>query len=709
MINKRLSEEFEIKEWQVKNIIELIDNDNSLAFIAHYRKQKTGNLDNRTLIKFKQFLKYLKELEEKKTEIINKLSSKGEIDNEIKELIENSETFTEIEDLYEPYAEKDGTPSTIAKSKGLEPLANIIRFQQTKIPIEEIAKDYINEEKGVNTVEDAIRGAEDIIAKKISENIEFKDLIRKISYEEGELEVEAVDKNEESEYELYYDHKESIIDIANHRVLAINRGTNEGFLKVKITTPKDDIVQYLIRHTLISEDYGETYNELTRPYIEEAVYKSYNDIIAPFVERDIRKYIVEKAEKESIEVLSENLKNLLMQKPIRGKVVMGLNPSLYSTSKIAIVDEKGNVLKTDTVYINDIEEFKSTISYLIKEFDVKLIAIGSFTDSNKFEEVISEIIKGTEVKYAIINQTGASDYSQSVFGQIEFPDYEVGHRIAISIAKRLQDPLTELVKIDPKSIGVGQYQHDMEEKKLIEAITNVIDVVVNSVGVDINTASISLLVHVAGIDSVVATNIIRYVKENGPLTTREDFLKIDEFEKETFEQSAGFLRVYNSINRLDETKIHPESYNIAQKFLEKLNLTIDDMGTRKVSLVNVNFKQLAEELNTDQYTLEDIAIQIKNPEIDPRDNMPHVLLRDKSLSINDLKVGMVMEGTIRNVVDFGAFVDLGVYHDGLIHISKMNKGKFINHPTDIVNVGDRVKVKILEIDLSKNRIQLYLM
>ncbi|MDR0911480.1 MAG: helix-hairpin-helix domain-containing protein [Methanobrevibacter sp.] len=857
MIIEELSKEFDMDNKEVNNTISLIDEGNTLPFIAHYRKSLTGNLNNKNLIKFKKMLVFLRSLDAKKKEvlkIISSMDSDDNIDAELKESIENAKNFAELDDISTPFINQDETLSSIAKSKGLNPLANIIRFQQTEIPIEEIAKDFIDENKGINNIEDAITGAKDIIAHIISNNIHFRSLIRKITYEEGKIKTTAVDDSAESHFELYYDHDEAIIDISNHRILAINRGEKEGFLKVKIIAPEEEIIEYLIRHILVDISSNATgkYNEITKPFVEEAVEDAYYNLIAPSIELELRDYLTQKAENQSIEIFSLNLESLLMQKPIRNKVVLGWNASLYDASRIAIVDGNGEVLKTDWVYLSDIEELKTTIKYLIKEYDVDLIALGSFSDSNKFETVISEIIDGTKVEYAVINQAGASEFYQGLFGDMEFPDYELGHRIAISIARRLQDPLSELVKVDPKVIGVGQYQHDMNQEKLINSLSDTIELVVNDVGVDVNKASFSLLVNVSGIDSVVAKNIIDYIKDNGPFTSREELLNVEGMTDEIFKQSAGFLRIHtdneninktitktittninttntntnsNNVNSTnnnktiennekfnenksnnenktstenindsnnsksvkrsttnydnltdnfkkfynkfsdnfdsdnskpepevnssksvstksesvttksdpistklesvstksevsdikiepniyDSTAIHPESYEITDQLLKELNITKKDIGTKRVSLAEIKFTHMAQRLNSDEYTIKDIAINLKNPNADSRDFMSHVMLRKKPLTIGDLKPNMELEGIVRNVVDFGAFIDLGIYHDGLVHISKMNHGQFVNHPSDIVSVGDKVKVRVLEVDRDKNRIQLYLL
>jgi uncharacterized protein len=714
MIVEALSKELNLKNWQIEATIYLIDQGNTIPFIANYRKEATGSLDDKTLRNFKERLNYLRDLEDKKKEIMGTIENQGELTDETRVNINEAETLIELEDILRPYIAKKETKALVAKEKGLEPLANIIRFQQTKISIEEIAKDFISEKHGISTVEEAISGAVDIVTEIISDNANFRNLIRKFTFEEGQLVVEAVDKGISSNYERYYEYKEPIIDIANHRVLAINRGKVENILNVSILAPETEIINYLKRHVLIdfSNDYSEEYNELTRSLIEDAILEAYYKNMAPDINTEIWDFLTEKAENQSIEVFSENLEHLLMQGPIRDKIVLGWNSSPYSGCDLAIVDTIGEVLATDIVYLQDLNSVKKSVLEIIDKYNVDVIALGSSSHSEDLEKIVSDIIDGTDVKYAIINQAGASVYSASVLGEIEFPNFSTGQRIAISIARRLQDPLVELVKVDPKSIGVGQYQHDMDQKKLNESLVNVLEKVVNDVGVDLNTAPIPLLVHVSGIDSVVATNIVKYRDDYGAFTSRNELFKVDKLDYEVFKQSSGFLKVYASSNPLDATKIHPESYELAEKFLKKLDFDLKDVGnlssdSKKLSLIDVNFKDLAKELETGEITLKDIAIQLKNPRFDPRDNMPKTLLRSKALSIDDLKINMTMEGTVRNVVDFGAFVDIGVYHDGLVHISKM-QGGFVSHPSDVVSVGDIVKVKIIDLDLDKNRIQLIL-
>jgi len=714
MISETLAKEFNISSEQSENLINLIKEGNTIPFINSYRKELTNSLDYDSLQKFSERLDYLEKLKKRKDEVKGSIKNKEKLTDEIKKIIDESETLIEIDDIYNQYVEEKETKIESSKKKTLSKLANIIRFQQTEIPIEEIAKDFISSEDGIETVEEAISGSQDIIAGIIADNADFRYLIRKITLEEGKIVTEPVNKDESSVYEIYYDNSEDIYNIASHKVLAINRGESEGFLRVKIEAPKEEIISYLNRHTLIdrSDNHSQDYNEITRKYIEEAILNSYDRLIAPSIEKEIREYLTNRAEDRSIAVFSDNLEHLLMQSPTKNKVILGWYPSLYASSKLAVLDKDGKVLKTAIVNPlgseKNLEETATIVLEFINKYHIDLIALGDIQDSKKLEQIIASIIKGTHVQYALINQAGASAYSSSLLAEIEFPDINKGFRTAISIAKRLQDPLVEFVKVDPKTIGVGQYQHDMNQKKLNESLANIIEKVVNKVGVDLNTASISLLNYVSGIDSAIATDIVRYREENGGFKSRGELKKLDSIDQEIFKQSAGFLKVFSSDNPFDQTSIHPENYEIAKKFIEKLGYSVDDLFIEDLAIDEINIKDLSRELNIGEESLKDIAIQIKNPKIDPRDNMHKPILRSDTLLIEDLKEEMVMKGMVRNVVDFGAFVDIGVHHDGLIHISKMDKGKFVKHPSDIVSVGDIVKVKILEVDLDKNRIQLSL-
>ena len=714
MISETLAKELSIQPWQSRATIDLIDEGNTIPFIARYRKEITGSLDDEILRKFNERLSYLRNLEDKKKQVIESIAEQGKLTDELREKIENAETLVAVDDIYRPYRPKKRTKATIAKEKGLQPLADIILAQETKIPIEEIAKDYLSEEHEVNTVEDAISYAQDIIAEIISDNADFRDFIRKLSFENGEFIISTKDKELSSEYEMYYDYTEAIVKIATHRILAINRGEKEKILKVKIKTPEEEIIDYLKDHILIdhSKDKKKDFNEFTTPILEETILDSYKRLIAPSIEREIRKYKLENAEKKSIKVFSKNLEQLLMQGPIMNKIVLGWDPGFRTGCKLAIVDGIGKVLDTEVVFPtepqNKIEETKKIVKDLIKKYDVDIIALGNGTASRESEQIISDIIEGTKVQYAIVNEAGASVYSASKLATKEFPDFDVGERSAVSIARRLQDPLAELVKIDPKSIGVGQYQHDMNQKNLNESLKTVVEKAVNNVGVDLNTASLSLLSYVSGISSSTASNIVDYREKNGAFISRYDLLKVAKIGPKTFQQCAGFLKVFNSSNILDITTVHPESYEATKALLSKLGYRVEDIGLNNLSF-NLNEKDyevLAEDLAIGEITLQDIVSELKKPGRDPREEMPQPILREDTLEIEDLEEGMVLEGTVRNVVDFGAFVDIGVHQDGLVHISQLVENKFVSHPLDIVNVGDIVDVKIVDVDLKRARIQL---
>lgn len=714
MISETLAKELSIKPWQSKATIELIDEGNTIPFIARYRKEVTGSLNDEILRKFDERLSYLRNLEDKKNQVIESITDQGKMTAVLRKKIENAETLVAVDDIYRPFRPKKRTRATIAKEKGLQGLADIILAQDTKVPIEEVAKDYLSKEHEVNTVEDAISGAQDIIAEVISDNADFRDFIRKFTFENGELAISAKDKEVSSEYEMYYDYTEPISKIATHRVLAINRGEKEKFLKVKINVPEEEIIKYLNHKILVdySDNNKPKYNEFTKFILEEVILDSYKRLISPSIEREIRNYKLENAEKKSIKVFSKNLEQLLMQGPIMNKIVLGWDPAFRTGCKLAIVDETGKVLDTEVVFPtepqNKVEETKKIVLDLIKKHNVDIIALGNGTASRESERIIADIIKGTNVQYVIVNEAGASVYSASKLASEEFPDFNVGQRSAVSIARRLQDPLAELVKIDPKSIGVGQYQHDMNQKNLNESLKNVVERAVNNVGVDLNTASVSLLSYVSGISSAIANNIVGYRDKNGAFISRDDLLKVAKLGPKTFMQCAGFLKVFNSSNILDITTVHPESYEATLALLSKLGYGLKDIGSDNLSfnLNDKDYEKLAEELAIGQITLKDIVNELKKPGRDPRDEMPQPILREDTLEIEDLEEGMVMEGTVRNVVDFGAFVDIGVHQDGLIHISQLVENKFVAHPLDIVSVGDIVDVKILNVDLDKRRIQL---
>ncbi|MEA4957646.1 Protein YhgF [bioreactor metagenome] len=727
MITKTLAEELNIKPWQTEATIKLIDEGNTIPFIARYRKEATGSLDDEILRKFGERLGYLRNLEERKEQILNSIKEQGKLTEDLKIAIEKCETLVEVEDIYRPYKPKKRTRATIAKEKGLEGLANLILEQTTDVPISEIAKEYLSEEKEVFTIEEAIQGAKDIIAEIISDNADFRRSIRGITFKTGNLAIGAKDKENSSEYEMYYDYNEKLSNIAIHRILAINRGEKEKLLKVKIEAPVDDIIEYLNRHMLIdySKDNFEKiepeYNEFTKDLIEESVSDSYKRLIAPSIEREIRASLTEIAEEKSVLVFSKNLEQLLMQGPIQNKVVLGWDPAFRTGCKLAVIDEFGKVLDTDVIYPtepqNKVSESKNRVLELIREYDIDIIALGNGTASRESEQIIVDIIKGTNVQYVIVNEAGASVYSASKLATEEFPDFNVGERSAVSIARRLQDPLAELVKIDPKSIGVGQYQHDMNQKKLGESLKSVVEKAVNNVGVDLNTASVALLSYVSGVSLAVAKNIVKYREEEGIFKSRKELLKVAKLGPKAFEQCAGFLKVYGSDNLLDITTVHPESYKATEKLIKNLGYNLKDFkatiqNLKKIHFDKLNnlhgsdFKRLATDLDIGDITLRDIVSELKKPGRDPREEMPQPILRSDTLEIEDLEEGMILEGTVRNVVDFGAFVDIGVHQDGLVHISQLVENKFVNHPLDIVSVGDIVEIKVIDVDVERRRIQL---
>lgn len=724
MIADTLSQELNIKNSQAKSVIKLIDDGNTIPFIARYRKELTGSLDDEVLRKFDERLKYLRNLEDKKETVLKTIEEQGKLTDELKQAILECKTLVELEDLYRPYKPKRRTRATIAKEKGLEELANTILAQEIQVPIEEIAKDYItppdsdiDDELRVNDTKEAIEGAQDIIAEIISDNASFRSLIRELSYEDGELISEAKDKDIESVYDMYYDYNEEVSKIASHRVLAINRGEKEKFLKIKISAPEEDIISYLTRHVLINKGGKPTkpiYNKYTEETLKEAIQDSYKRLIAPAIERELRNQLFEKAEDKSIKVFSKNLEQLLMQAPIINKVVLGWDPAFRTGCKLAVVDEYGKVLETGLVYPtepqNKIAETRSTVRDLIFKYDINLIAIGNGTASRESEAIVADIIKDLDVQYVIVNEAGASVYSASELASEEFPDYNVGERSAISIARRLQDPLAELVKIDPKSIGVGQYQHDMNQKKLGESLDNVVEKSVNEVGVDLNTASVSLMEHVSGISKSVAKNIVAYREENGKFYTRDELLKVKKLGPKAYEQCAGFMKVKGP-NPLDNTTVHPESYGATIAFLSSLGYSLEDLENKKIKeadldLSDKQFEDLSKELGIGFITLNDIAKELKKPGRDPRDEMPQPILRKDVLTMEDLEEGMVLSGTVRNIVDFGIFVDIGVHQDGMVHKSQITDNQFVKHPMDFVSVGDIIEVKVLDVDINRHRIQL---
>lgn len=711
MIVKTLEKELNLANWQVKKVIKLIDDGNTIPFIARYRKDVTGSLNDETLRKFDERLKYLRNLEEKKDKVMKRVEELGKLDDDLKSQILRAETLVELEDIYRPFKSKKQTRATKAREKGLEPLANIILKQKVKESVKNIAKKYVTDE--VKTPEEAIQGAQDIIAEIISDNSTFRKKIRQNTFHTGQIETKAKDKDTSTEYDIYYNYSEKVKRIPPHRILAINRAENEGIIKAKITCDSDEIIKYLNRHMLknisrIPEKIE--YNKYTTPIIKEAVSDAYKRLISPAIEREIRNSLTEKAEEKSIEVFAKNLNQLLMESPLVGKTILGWDPAFRTGCKLAIIDKTGKVLDTALIYPiapqNKVKESIKTVSELIEKYDINVIAIGNGTASRESEEIVSQIIKNTNVEYIIVNEAGASVYSASKLADEEFPEFSEGERSAVSIARRLQDPLAELVKIDPKSIGVGQYQHDMNQKRLNESLTGVVEKVVNEVGVDLNTASVSLLNYVSGIGNTTAKNIIKYREENGSFKNRKELLKVNKLGKKTFEQCAGFIKIDNPDYPLDNTTIHPESYDATLKLLDNLNYSVNDIGTSKLKLNNINIKELSERLDIGQETLKDIIKELKKPGRDPREDMPKPMLRKNVLSIDDLEEGMIMQGTVRNIVDFGAFVDIGVHQDGLVHISQLVADRFVKHPLDIVSVGDIVDVKVLDVDNRRNRINL---
>ena len=711
MIEKTLQKELNLAGWQVRKVTKLIDDGNTIPFIARYRKDVTGSLNDETLRKFDERLRYLRNLEEKKEKVIKRIDELGKLTNDLKIQIVNAETLVELEDIYRPYKSKKQTRATKARERGLEPLADIILRQEAKESIKKIARKYVTDE--VKTPEEAIQGAQDIIAEIISDNSQFRKKIRRNTFHTGQIETKAKDKDKSTEYDIYYNYSENVKKIPPHRILAINRAEKEGVIRAKIVCDSDEIIKYLNRHMLkniskIPEKIE--YNRYTTPIIKDAVADSYKRLISPAIEREIRNFLTEKAEEKSIKVFAKNLNQLLMESPMVGKTILGWDPAFKTGCKLAIIDETGKVLDTALIYPtepqNRVGESIKTVRGLIEKYGINVIAIGNGTASRESEEIVAKIIKGTNVEYIIVNEAGASVYSASKLADEEFPDFSEGERSAVSIARRLQDPLAELVKIDPKSIGVGQYQHDMNQKQLSESLAGVVEKVVNEVGVDLNTASYSLLNYVSGITNTTAKNIIAYRQENGSFTNRKELLNVKKLGKKSYEQCAGFVKIDNPEYPLDNTTIHPESYDATLKLLEKLNCTVNDIGSSNLKLDNINIKQISDELDIGQETLKDIIRELKKPGRDPREDMPKPVLRKNVLSINDLEIGMTMQGTVRNIVDFGAFVDIGVHQDGLVHISQLVADKFVKHPLDIVSVGDIVDVKVLDVDTKRNRINL---
>ena len=772
----KLKEELKVEKWQVEAAVALIDEGNTIPFIARYRKEKTGSLNDEVLRTLHERLTYLRNLEEKKEQVLGSIEEQGKLTDELKEKILAAETMVVVEDLYRPYRPKRKTRAGVAKEKGLAPLAETILAQEITMPIEEEAAKYIHEDedaaKSVATAAEALQGARDIIAEQISDEADYRSYIRDVTMKEGKLISAAKDEKAESVYEMYYAYEEPVSKAAGHRVLAINRGENEKFLTVKVEAPTERILQFLRTKTIIND------NPVTSPILEEVIADSYDRLIAPAIEREIRNELTEKAEDGAISVFGKNLEQLLLQPPIRGKVVLGWDPAFRTGCKLAVVDETGKVLDTKVIYPtapqNKVEQAKAELKKLIKKYHVSLISVGNGTASRESEQVIVELIKelDTPVQYVIVNEAGASVYSASKLATEEFPEFDVGQRSAASIARRLQDPLAELVKIDPKSIGVGQYQHDMNQKKLSEALGGVVEDSVNRVGVDLNTASASLLEYVSGVTKVIARNIVDYREKNGRFTDRKQLLKVAKLGPKAYEQCAGFMRIADGDNPLDATSVHPESYEAAKKLMEKLGLTMEDVkeaqkkaaakkpapvkekkqprpkkpvirntdtamgkalaaalggmdmpvendrsvtnapaeGEGKTAVSNLakrvkDKKKLAEELGIGEITLVDILTELEKPARDPRDDMPAPILRSDVLDMKDLKPGMILKGTVRNVIDFGVFVDIGVHQDGLVHISQITD-RYIKHPLEAVSVGDVVDVQVLTVDVAKKRIGL---
>ena len=708
-IIKNIAEELGIKEEQVNNTVKFIDEGNTIPFIARYRKEAAGGLSDEILRDLDERLKYLRNLEERKQEVIKSIDSQGKLTDEIVEALENAKTLSEVEDIYRPYKQKKKTRATVAKAKGLDPLAQIIFEQQDKRNIEEIAKEFVDEEKGVLTVEEAIQGAKDIIAENISDNANYRKQIKRMCYKDGIITVKGA-TDEKSTYEMYYNFNEKVNRIPSHRILAINRGEKEEYLKVKIEKPEDYILE------MINKDIVKGATQYTK-ILEETIEDSFKRLIEPSIEREIRSDLTEKAETQAIKVFGKNAKQLLLAAPLKGLTVMGFDPAYRTGCKIAVIDETGKLLATTTVYPtepqNDVEGAKKELIALIKKYNINIIAIGNGTASRESENFVSEMIKEIDgnIHYAIVSEAGASVYSASKLATEEYPDINVSLRGAISIARRLQDPLAELVKIDPKSIGVGQYQHDVDQKKLSESLTGVVEDAVNKVGVDVNTATPSLLSYVSGINKTIANNIVKYRDENGKIKERKELLKIPKLGKVAFEQCAGFMRVFNGKNPLEITAVHPESYEVAEKLLNNIGFKKENLLDKekliiiKNKLAEIKIEEMAKQLNIGEITLKDIIQELSKPGRDPREDMPKPVLRADVLKFEDLKEGMVLTGTVRNVTDFGAFVDIGVKHDGLVHISQLSDS-FVKNPSDVVSVGDIVKVKIIGIDAERQKAQL---
>lgn len=707
-IVKIIAEELNVKEWQVEKTIALIDEGNTIPFISRYRKEATGSLNDEQLRNLDERLTYLRNLDEKKTQVMATIEEQGKLTAELKKQLEEAMTLVAVEDLYRPYRPKRRTKATVAKEKGLEGLANIIALHMTKKTILEEAQVYISEEKEVASAEEAIEGAKDILAENYADDAEYRTRIRELTRNKGKLISQAKDKEAKSVYEMYYDFAEDVKKIVGYRILAINRGEAEKVLTVKIEAPVEDIIRYLNKRIISKPEHD------SAKYISEAILDSYERLIAPSVEREIRNELTQNAEEGAISVFGKNLHQLLMQPPVAGQTVLGWDPAFRTGCKLAVVDPTGKVLDTVVIYPtapqNKVAEAKQVLKKLIDKYNINLISLGNGTASRESEMVIVEFLKEikADVKYAIVNEAGASVYSASKLATEEFPEFDVGQRSAASIARRLQDPLAELVKIDPKSIGVGQYQHDMNQKNLGNALSAVVEDCVNSVGVDLNTASASLLEYISGINKTLAKNIVAFREENGSFKSRKELLKVPKLGPKAYEQCAGFLRIHGGDEILDNTSVHPESYEAAKALMSKIGLTDEDMkcgGRKNVGKMIGDSAKLAAELGIGEPTLRDIVSELEKPGRDPREELDKPILRSDVLDMEDLKEGMQLKGTVRNVIDFGAFIDIGVHQDGLVHISKMSN-KFIKHPLEVVSVGDIVDVTVLAVDLDKKRIQL---
>ena len=707
-----ITQELKVEKWQVEAAVKLIDEGNTIPFISRYRKEATGSLNDEQLRTLFERLTYLRNLEDKKNQVLKSIEDQGKLTEELKKQILDAQTLVVVEDLYRPYRPKRRTRATIAKEKGLEPLADIILLQMTDKPVEEEARAYVSEEKGVKNVAEALNGAKDIIAERISDEADYRIYIRNLTIKNGSISSTAKNAETQSVYEMYYEFEEPVRKLAGHRILALNRGEKEKFITVKVNAPEEDILRYLNKR-VIKKD-----NPNTTPILKAVVEDSYKRLIGPAIEREIRSDLTDKAEDGAIHVFGKNLEQLLMQPPIAGKVVLGWDPAFRTGCKLAVVDATGKVLDTTVVYPTapttekKIRAAKDTVEGMIEKYGVSLISVGNGTACRESEQVIVDMLKEIPektVQYVITNEAGASVYSASKLATEEFPNFDVGQRSAASIARRIQDPLAELVKIEPKSIGVGQYQHDMNQKKLGEALGGVVEDCVNRVGVDLNTASASLLSYVSGISKVIAKNIVAYREENGSFQNRKELLKVAKLGPKAFEQCAGFLRIRSGENPLDCTGVHPESYAAAGKLLECLGYTKEDITAGNLNGISRkirDYKKMAEELEIGEPTLRDITAELEKPGRDPRDEMPKPILRSDVLAMEDLKEGMVLKGTVRNVIDFGAFVDIGVHQDGLVHVSEMSSKKFVKHPLDVVKVGDIIDVKVIGIDLKKKRISL---